>query len=76
MESANRSRCSEALTNKRRAIRERNAAKRKNKIEPAAIFPPLPPSKILRHNIITGMCEDVMPNVIEESGCGVCGKLT
>ncbi|KAJ7111011.1 hypothetical protein C8R44DRAFT_533416, partial [Mycena epipterygia] len=39
-------------------------------------FPPMPPTKILHHDIITGMCEDVDPSHIEESGCAVCGQIT
>ncbi|KAJ7191442.1 hypothetical protein GGX14DRAFT_537861 [Mycena pura] len=30
----------------------------------------------LRHKIISGMCEDVDPSLLEESGCAVCGQLT
>ncbi|KAJ7106607.1 hypothetical protein C8R44DRAFT_563585, partial [Mycena epipterygia] len=40
------------------------------------VFPPLPPTKKLRHEIITGMCGAVDPENIEERGCAVCGQLT
>ena len=39
-------------------------------------FPPLPPSAKLCQNIISDFCADTSPNVFEEAGCAVCGKLT
>ncbi|KAJ7085891.1 hypothetical protein C8R44DRAFT_619746, partial [Mycena epipterygia] len=61
---------------KKKLVREKRAAKKTAAIERPAVFPPLPPTSILRHEIITGMCEDVNPEQIEESGCAVCGQLT
>jgi len=40
------------------------------------IFPPIPPTLQLQHKIISDACQDMMPCVISESGCAVCGKLT
>ncbi|KAF8187235.1 hypothetical protein K438DRAFT_1488480, partial [Mycena galopus ATCC 62051] len=39
-------------------------------------FPPSPPSEELRHKIITGFCDDMLPARFMESGCAVCGRLT
>jgi hypothetical protein len=39
-------------------------------------FPPAPPSAELCQNIILDFCADTSPNVFEEAGCAVCGKLT
>ncbi|KAK7018946.1 hypothetical protein R3P38DRAFT_2538243, partial [Favolaschia claudopus] len=39
-------------------------------------FPPVPPSRNLRHDIITGFCSDFDPAAFEEAGCAVCGTLT
>ncbi|KAJ7921011.1 hypothetical protein B0H13DRAFT_1516167, partial [Mycena leptocephala] len=39
-------------------------------------FPPIAPSRKLRHEIITGMYEDADPSQLQESGCAVCGQLT
>ncbi|KAJ7435552.1 hypothetical protein FB451DRAFT_1344754 [Mycena latifolia] len=44
--------------------------------ETKPIFPPPPPSKVLRHEIISGMCQDLDPASLEEAGCAVCGLLT
>ncbi|KAJ7817073.1 hypothetical protein B0H13DRAFT_1662968 [Mycena leptocephala] len=52
------------------------ASRKKIDTDDVAIFLPLPPSRELRHEIITGMHQDVNPVEIEESGCVVCGKLT
>ncbi|KAJ6596740.1 hypothetical protein B0H10DRAFT_1827595, partial [Mycena sp. CBHHK59/15] len=38
-------------------------------------FPAPPPSKKLRHEVITGWCDDINPHKLEESGCAVCGRL-
>ncbi|KAJ7083513.1 hypothetical protein C8R43DRAFT_909503, partial [Mycena crocata] len=73
---AARSKCSEALRRKRKIIKERNTANKVNKESPPPVFPPPAPSKELRHKIIRGMCEDMDPEKIEESGCAVCGQLT
>jgi hypothetical protein len=39
-------------------------------------FPPLPPSAKLCQNIVSDFCADTSPDVFEEVGCAVCGKLT
>ena len=39
-------------------------------------FPPLPPSAKLCQNIVSDFCADTSPDVFEEAGCAVCGKLT
>jgi hypothetical protein len=39
-------------------------------------FPPAPPSAELFHNIVSNFCADTSPEVFEEAGCVVCGKLT
>ena len=42
----------------------------------ACSFPPSPPSKELKHSIISGFCNEMHPKNFEEQGCAVCGKLT
>jgi hypothetical protein len=39
-------------------------------------FPPDPPSIKLCQNIVSGFCADTSPEMCEEAGCAVCGKLT
>jgi len=39
-------------------------------------FPPAPPSVELFHNIVSNFCADTSPEMFEEAGCVVCGKLT
>ena len=39
-------------------------------------FPPTPPSTDLCQKIVSGFCADTSPEVFEEAGCAVCGKLT
>ena len=39
-------------------------------------FPPDPPSVDLCQKIISDFCADTSPEVFEEAGCAVCGKLT
>ena len=39
-------------------------------------FPPDPPSAELCQNIVSDFCADTSPDVFEEAGCAVCGKLT
>jgi hypothetical protein len=39
-------------------------------------FPPVPPSSELCQKIISDFCADTSPDVFEEAGCAVCGKLT
>ena len=39
-------------------------------------FPPLPPSTKLCQNIVSDFCADTSPDMFEEAGCAVCGKLT
>jgi len=39
-------------------------------------FPPSPPSAELCQNIVSDFCADTSPDVFEETGCAVCGKLT
>jgi len=39
-------------------------------------FPPAPPSAELFHNIVSNFCADTSPEMFEEAGCAVCGKLT
>jgi hypothetical protein len=39
-------------------------------------FPPNPPSIDLCQQIVSNFCADTSPEVFEESGCAVCGKLT
>ena len=39
-------------------------------------FPPNPPSAELCQNIVSDFCADTSPEVFEETGCAVCGKLT
>ena len=38
-------------------------------------FPPDPPSTDLSQKIVSDFCADISPDVFEETGCGVCGKL-
>ena len=38
--------------------------------------PPDPPSTDLFHKIVSDFCADTSPDVFEETGCAVCGKLT
>src|ERR1700733_9487947 len=39
-------------------------------------FPPHPPSTDLCQQIVSDFCADTSPEIFEESGCAVCGKLT
>jgi hypothetical protein len=39
-------------------------------------FPPAPPFAELCQNIVSNFCTDTSPDVFEETGCAVCGKLT
>jgi len=39
-------------------------------------FPPAPPSAKLCQNIVLDFCADTSPDMFEEAGCAVCGKLT
>src|SRR6202044_2113789 len=39
-------------------------------------FTPAPPSAGLCQNIVSDFCADTSPDVFEEAGCAVCGKLT
>jgi hypothetical protein len=39
-------------------------------------FPPTPPSAELCQTIVSDFCADISPNIFEEAGCAVCGKLT
>ena len=39
-------------------------------------FPPAPPSAGLCQNIVSDFCADTSPDVFEEAGCAVYGKLT
>jgi hypothetical protein len=39
-------------------------------------FPPDPPSAELCQKIVLDFCADTSPEVFEEAGCAVCGKLT
>jgi hypothetical protein len=39
-------------------------------------FPPTPPSEDLCQMIVSDFCADTSPEVFEETGCAVCGKLT
>src|ERR1700692_3944309 len=39
-------------------------------------FLPAPPSAELCQNIVSNFCADTSPEVFEETGCAVCGKLT
>jgi hypothetical protein len=39
-------------------------------------FPPSPPSTDLCQKIVSGFSADTAPEVFEEAGCAVCGKLT
>ena len=39
-------------------------------------FPPVPPSSELCQKIISEFCAATSPDVFEETGCAVCGKLT
>src|SRR5882762_1447486 len=39
-------------------------------------FPPNPPSTDLCQKIVSDFCADTSPDVFEETGCAVCGKLT
>ena len=38
-------------------------------------FPPAPLSKSLQHQIVSEFCKDTVPNMFQEAGCTVCGKL-
>ena len=38
--------------------------------------PPSPPSKELKHSIISGFRNEMHPKNFEEQGCAVCSKLT
>ena len=39
-------------------------------------FPPASLSESLQHQVISGFCKDTAPNVFQEAGCAVCGRLT
>jgi len=39
-------------------------------------FPPAPPSAGFCLNIVSDFCDDISPEVFEEAGCAVCGRLT
>jgi hypothetical protein len=39
-------------------------------------FPPDPPSSELCQRIVLDFCADTSPEIFEEAGCAVCGKLT
>jgi len=39
-------------------------------------FPSSPPSAELCQNIVSDFCADTSPNVFEETGCAICGKLS
>ncbi|KZT23149.1 hypothetical protein NEOLEDRAFT_1070081, partial [Neolentinus lepideus HHB14362 ss-1] len=44
-------------------------------LHPDVEFPPGPPTKALLSNIIRGFTQAQAPDLIEESGCAVCGML-
>ncbi|KAF8218954.1 hypothetical protein L208DRAFT_997860, partial [Tricholoma matsutake] len=39
-------------------------------------FPPKPLKPELSHKIISGFCKETSYEVLQESGCAVCGQLT
>ena len=43
---------------------------------PKVKFPPAPPSAELCQKIVSDFCADTSPDIFEETGCAVCGKLT
>ncbi|KAJ7900822.1 hypothetical protein B0H13DRAFT_1622247 [Mycena leptocephala] len=64
---------SAALLQKRRQIREKGLWEDKPHKELPFHFPPAVPSRKLRHEVISGMCDELDPASLEESGCAVCG---
>ncbi|KAF8142541.1 hypothetical protein K438DRAFT_1631655, partial [Mycena galopus ATCC 62051] len=71
-----KAKASAALLKKRKHLRERRANEREPRTGSPSKFPPAPPSRKLRHQVITGMCDDLDPSAFEEMGCAVCGALT
>jgi hypothetical protein len=67
---------SAALLKKRRQIRDRRKKEREPSKDAPSRFPPVPPSQGLRHQVISGMCDELDPATLEEMGCAVCGSLT
>ncbi|KAJ7439540.1 hypothetical protein B0H11DRAFT_1751866 [Mycena galericulata] len=67
---------SRALCEKKKVNRRKNELKRRNVSVAQSRFPPEPPTQATRHRIISGICADLQPGSIEESGCAVCGQLT
>ncbi|KAJ7351638.1 hypothetical protein DFH08DRAFT_694806, partial [Mycena albidolilacea] len=67
---------SAALLKKRRQIRDRRKKEREPSKDAPSRFPPVPPSPGLRHQVISGMCDELDPATLEEMGCAVCGSLT
>ncbi|KAJ7259106.1 hypothetical protein B0H12DRAFT_1014588, partial [Mycena haematopus] len=64
-DAARKYRKARASSNKRPAISERSFVP----------FPPEPASRSLRHEIVSGMCNEFTPESFEEVGCAVCGQL-
>ncbi len=42
----------------------------------APVFPPNAPTPRLQHKIISGACMEMSPDVFQEAGCMICGRLT
>ena len=63
--------------NKRPAYRESNnkSSQKCYQTNKHVRFPPDPPSVELCQNIISDFCVDTSPEMFEETGCAVCGKL-
>jgi len=54
----------------------KNSSKKHRLSKKDVKFPPAPPSAELCRNIVSAFCDDTSPDVFEEAGCAVCGRLT
>ncbi|KAJ7508118.1 hypothetical protein B0H11DRAFT_1660674, partial [Mycena galericulata] len=71
-----RKKTSEALGNRRHALKAKYSLKKQNKDGETFTFPPEPPTIAVQDRTVREMCECFNPESIEESGCAVCGLLT
>jgi Na+-translocating ferredoxin:NAD+ oxidoreductase RnfC subunit len=67
---------SEALRKKQEKARHKKLQNTVEVNEDKPIFPPRPPSLELKHQVISGMCEELNAANFEEAGCSICGSLT
>ena len=76
------SRSAEQVEQERQKKHQRNqeayATKKTSKLQhnlESSVFPPKPLSHDIEHLVISGFCDESMPEKFEEAGCAVCGLL-